>query len=158
LFEGRRRRNWQVLALVCILMISTSFHERSSHDYCTPSRLFGEVKLRRAQLVVRLVTTCEVWVMLVNFHFAFFLLGSPTTAFVLLTVNHSLSYLSLALPRNASSKGKAARSAIREVMVIERCTTARVASSSSLHCLLQCLTSELSQLLLPFLSAAARFP
>jgi hypothetical protein len=48
------------------------FHERSYHDHCTPSRLFGEVKLRRAQLVVRLVTTCEVWVMLVYILFAIF--------------------------------------------------------------------------------------
>ena len=47
--------------------ILNDFHERSYHDHRTPSRLFGEVKCRRAQLVVRLVTTCEVWVMLVYF-------------------------------------------------------------------------------------------
>ena len=52
---------------ISITSISPKLHERSYHANCTRSRPIPEVKLRRAQLVVRCVSTCEAWVLFVLF-------------------------------------------------------------------------------------------
>ena len=48
-------------------------HERSYQGYCTRSRPIAEVKLLRARLVIRWVTTCEARVLFVLIFFNFLL-------------------------------------------------------------------------------------
>ena len=55
-------------------------------DKRTPSRPLGEVKLRRAKLVVRSVTTCEASVMKATFLFSYYYIITIITIILLLII------------------------------------------------------------------------
>ena len=59
-------------------------------DKRTPSRPLGEVKLRRAKLVVRSVTTCEASVMKATFLFSYYYI----ITIILLLIIISTSFIS----------------------------------------------------------------